>query len=329
MTTAAASRREAGAQRTGRGPYFPIHLATLRVDTVPDFNLYTRVGDRYVLYRSGEHPFTDRQRLRLVDHKVAWLYVPVADAKRYWAYVEAHIPAILNDAALPIEGKARLFHRFSRETVRDVLLEPGAKEGLIKAGGVVRNAAGLLLAGKEPLHAFMRMVRQDSDLFAHSVNVCTYGIALARELGIQRDSELAELGLGFLLHDAGLVKVPRRVLAKRGPLEYGEWDMVRAHPTTGVEILQGSRGIPGESLRIIQTHHERMDGTGYPRGLSGEDIPLGGRVAAIADVFDEMTTHRPHRVASTTFEALRGMSTGLKRGFDGRLLGAFIRLLSS
>lgn len=329
MTTGVASRPKAQTPGPGGRAFFPVHLATLRVDTVPEFNLFARIGDKYVLYRSGRHPFTERQRDRLVEHKVAWLHVPIADAKRYWAYVESHMPAILGDSTLPLEGKARLFQRFSRNAVREVLLDPGAKGGLQKASGVVRTAAELLLRGKEQLHAFMRMIGRDSDLFSHSVSVCTYGIALARDLGIRRESDLAELGLGFLLHDAGLVKVPKDVLAKEGPLEYGEWDLMRAHPTMGVELLRGSRGIPGESLRVIQTHHERMDGSGYPRGLSGEEIPLGARVAGIADAFDMLTTRRPHRAASSTFEALRVMTTQLKRGFDPAALSGFIRLLSA
>jgi putative two-component system response regulator len=101
---------------------------------------------------------------------------------------------------------------------------------------------------------------------------------------------------GFLLHDVGKLGIPDRILAKDGPLTGEEWSQMRRHPEIGVRILAGIPFLEG-ACAIVSAHHERWDGTGYPHGLRGENIPMGARLFAVADAFDAMTTNRPYRCA--------------------------------
>ena len=130
-------------------------------------------------------------------------------------------------------------------------------------------------------------------------------VAVGRDLGMSED-ELLALHVSYLLHDVGKVGLSEEILAKREPLTSDEWTQIRTHPTIGAQLL-----APLPSMRavhpIVLAHHEHFDGTGYPRGLKGTDIPLGARLIAVADAFEAMTSARPYRPAKSAEEAIREM----------------------
>jgi putative two-component system response regulator len=158
----------------------------------------------------------------------------------------------------------------------------------------------------------------------HIQRVGRYGALLARCAGFD-DVRKDQLRLASAMHDVGMVAVPGSVLRKPGPLTARELETVRTHADIGRRILSGS----GEELlqmaaTIAWTHHERMDGSGYPRGLKGDAIPVEGRIAAIADVFDAVTSWRPHRPALFYQRAFDLLLEGRGTLFDPTLLDAFI-----
>jgi HD-GYP domain-containing protein (c-di-GMP phosphodiesterase class II) len=222
--------------------------------------------------------------------------------------------------------KAEVFHASAIGLTRDVLTDPKSRHTLETASELVRGSAQLLLEGRPGFHAFLRMVGKDSNFYAHSINVCTYGIALARAAGLPFD-RLAELGIGLLLHDLGMVGVPEEVVNKRGALTDQEWEVIRGHPERGLGIYNETGGASDVARAVILTHHERMDGTGYPRGLRGPSIPLVGRIASTVNIFDALTTTRPYRPALSTYAALTCMKQELRSAIDQDLLDHFIRFL--
>ncbi len=148
-----------------------------------------------------------------------------------------------------------------------------------------------------------------------------YGMALMEALGIAGDHPDAEYG--FLLHDAGKVGIPERILGKPGPLTAAEWRVMRTHPIIGYQMLQG---IPfmRTAAEIVRCHHEMFDGTGYPEGLKGEKIPLPARVFSIVDAFDAMTTDRPYRAALSIDHAAGEIAKMAGTQFDPEVVGVFV-----
>jgi putative nucleotidyltransferase with HDIG domain len=128
--------------------------------------------------------------------------------------------------------------------------------------------------------------------------------------------------LGALLHDIGKIIVPTEVLNKAGRLTADEWAIMKRHPEAGLELVSDI-DFPGDVRAIIRSHHERWDGTGYPDGLAGEDIPFAARILCVADVYDALTTARSYRDCLTHSRAVEVMreSTGQ---FDPQLLEAFL-----
>ncbi|MGZ8630892.1 MAG: HD-GYP domain-containing protein [Actinomycetota bacterium] len=166
---------------------------------------------------------------------------------------------------------------------------------------------------------------KDTTTRGHLDRTHRYGLLLAERL----DPELAakpEVGYGFFLHDIGKVGVPEAVLCKQGPLDEAEWAVMREHPTIGAQIVSPIRFLAG-AIEIVQSHHERWDGEGYPSGLRGERIPLAARVFAIADSFDAMTSDRPYRAAMPAERALEEIRQGAGTQFDPSVVRAFLDLV--
>lgn len=174
----------------------------------------------------------------------------------------------------------------------------------------------------------------------HSVDVCALGILLGRAYwrtegwidyrGRRRwdrvDERLAKLGMGLLLHDIGKMVVPAEVLNKPGRLDEDEWSLMRTHPDAGCALLDSATVSP-LVRSVVRDHHERWDGSGYPRGIEGDRIGEFARVAAVADVYDAVTSRRPYADAAPLHEGVRVIVEGAGTAFDPRLVGVFRRLV--
>ena len=171
--------------------------------------------------------------------------------------------------------------------------------------------------------AFARAIDANSPWTAgHSERVTRVALEIGRELHLA-PAEIDTLERGGLLHDIGKIAVPPAVLDKAGRLNDAEWAVMRRHPVVGCEILAP---IPAftDALPIVRSHHERMDGTGYPDRLYGDDIPFLARVLAVADVFDALASNRPYRVGMTTAEACDIIQKGSGTHFDPNVVHAFM-----
>ncbi|ABC81601.1 HD domain-containing phosphohydrolase [Anaeromyxobacter dehalogenans] len=158
----------------------------------------------------------------------------------------------------------------------------------------------------------------------HSQRVVRYTLAIARRVGLP-ESALPDVGRGALLHDIGKIGVPDAILLKPGKLTPEEWTEMRKHPQIGFNILKSVDflQVPAE---MVLCHQERFDGGGYPRGLSGEAIPLSARIFAIADCFDAMTSDRPYRKRTSTENARKEILRCAGTQFDPRAADAFLSL---
>lgn len=169
---------------------------------------------------------------------------------------------------------------------------------------------------------------KDSYTEGHCQRLAALAIGLGQRVALDA-AHLRALRLGAYLHDLGKVGVPERILLKAGPLEPDEWEIMRRHPEIGEAICAPLKSF-ALVRPIIRHHHERMDGTGYPDRLRGEEIPIGARILSIVDVFDALTTDRPYRQALPLDEALRIMWDEARRGWwDQHLLQEFTNMVRS
>lgn len=155
----------------------------------------------------------------------------------------------------------------------------------------------------------------------HAERVAAYALRIAHAARLDLAGD-REIEFGFLLHDVGKVAVPDAILFKPGRLTPEERLVMEQHPVTGSQIVREIDFL-GEARNVIRHHHERFDGTGYPDGLSGEQIPLSARVFAVADVLDALTTERPYRRSSSIAQARAIIGAGSGSQFDPAIIAAF------
>lgn len=166
---------------------------------------------------------------------------------------------------------------------------------------------------------------RDTGTFSHSTTVGSLSEALARAAGLPLE-RARSVGLGGVLHDIGKVGVPDAILRKPGPLDSDEWDLMRTHAERGGDIVAAA-GLD-EIARWIAQHHERLDGSGYPTGLAGDQIPTEARILAIADAYEAMTSDRPYRAARTPRAACAELRREAGQRLDPVLVGLFHDLVA-
>ena len=164
---------------------------------------------------------------------------------------------------------------------------------------------------------------KDTGTKAHSQRVQRYAVDLTKAIVPDLiDDQSTEYG--FLLHDVGKIGIPDGILLKPGPLTEAERRRMETHTVLGEQMLGGVAFLHGEGLRVVRSHHERWDGTGYPDGIGGTEIPLGARIFAVADTLDAMTSDRPYRQAMSWAAAKREILAESKRQFDPDVVEAFV-----
>jgi HD-GYP domain-containing protein (c-di-GMP phosphodiesterase class II) len=155
----------------------------------------------------------------------------------------------------------------------------------------------------------------------HSIDATVIGLLIGRKL-ISQDA-LPDLATGLFLQDIGKLALPPRLVHKEGPLAPDEWELMMQHPLLGLELLRDD-SIPGGAKAVVRSHHERWDGSGYPSGLVGEEISLFARIAAVADVFDAVTSERYHAPAVPQRAGVEMIRTGAGDAFDPVVVEAFL-----
>jgi HD-GYP domain-containing protein (c-di-GMP phosphodiesterase class II) len=183
-----------------------------------------------------------------------------------------------------------------------------------------------LLRNRDAMTWLSRIKRTDDYTYGHSVSCAIYAIAFGRHLGLSKD-DLKTLGLGGLLLDVGKTKIPKELLCKLGTLSNSEVQLMRRHVEFGEEILSEVDGMDRQVIEMVRFHHERYEGSGYPYGLKGPDIPVFARIAGIVDFFDAMTTPRPYAGPISAYDAMRELHNRLDTEFQSEMVEHFVRAI--
>jgi len=191
---------------------------------------------------------------------------------------------------------------------------------LLQAHGELQDAYEATLKGWVRALDF-----RDNETGDHSRRVTLLTVELARLMGINED-ELVHVRRSALLHDIGKIAVPDSILHKTGPLTEAEWDIMRKHPQIAIEMLEPIEYLR-PALAIPLNHHERWDGTGYPHGIKGEEIPLAARIFAVVDVWDALSSDRPYRKAWPYEKIMEHMRQQSGTHFDPKVVELFLKMM--
>ena len=165
---------------------------------------------------------------------------------------------------------------------------------------------------------------RDNETQGHSYRVVKYAVQVAQRMGIN-EPDLTWIRRGAILHDVGKIGIPDSILRKPGKLTGKEWEEMKKHPEMGYRMLQDIRFLR-PALDIVLSHQERFDGSGYPRGMAGKQIPLGARIFSVVDTFDAMTSDRPYRAALSIEDSREEIRRWSGRQFDPDVVEAFLSI---
>lgn len=299
-----------------------------------------------------EHPFwkakfvvdsdKDLQRIRDSGIDEVWIDVskgldlPAGRSAQSEAEVAAQVEeSLLAVATTPVVQRAALdeevrrAHKLcARSKSAVVAMFSEVRMGqAIDAGQVValvEEISASVLRNPNALISLARLKNSDEYTYMHSVAVCALMIALARQLGLAEE-QVREAGMAGLLHDIGKMMIPDDILNKPGKLTDSEFDTVRSHPLAGGKILMDSQQVSAMVLDVCLHHHEKVDGSGYPHRLKGDQISLFAKMGAVCDVYDAITSDRPYKNGWDPAESIRKMAEWCKGHFDDAVFKAFVK----
>ncbi len=251
--------------------------------------------------------------------------------------VEAQIDATLEQIASPKEEVPRV--SMAEEVQRAAKICATSKEAVVSmfqearmgnaidheaAGALVDEISSSVLRNPGALISLARLKTADDYTYMHSVAVCALMVALARQLDLDEPSTRAA-GMAGLLHDLGKAVLPMEVLNKPGKLTDEEFRIVKSHPVEGHRMLVEGGAVGEIPLDVCLHHHEKVDGSGYPKGLKDAEISLYAKMGAVCDVYDAITSNRPYKAGWDPAESIRKMAEWSNGHFDARIFQAFAK----
>lgn len=306
----------------------PVHVRT-RPDPAPNGAL-PPPDAWFRLYCAPDVRFGEVHRRRLLDNDTKFLYIKMADQSRFRQQVEELLQEAATDPAIALSERSALIYETSVELVNELLGEPDLIAKSPRLEQVSRAITTLVMNNPHAFPHLFAASHHDFYTATHMVNVATWMVPLSFEMGIHDPDELNHICQAGMLHDMGKVEIPEAILNKPGKLSDDEWAQIKRHPIAGCEYLEHYGNVHPLVLTVTRQHHERMDGTGYPDGLKGDEIKLVSRICAVVDSFDAMTAFRPFKTKTLTVEkTLEILQSETPAKYDPAVMTAWLRLIKT
>ena len=222
-------------------------------------------------------------------------------------------------AKICFQAKRAVISMFEEARMGNTVNIGGAKKLVEEISGSVARNPGALIS-------LARLKTADDYTYMHSVAVCAMMVALSKQLGLD-EAQTKSAGLAGLMHDLGKSAMPMEVLNKPGKLTDAEFTVIKTHPEEGHRLLMTGSKVDPIVLDVCLHHHEKVDGSGYPKGLKGDEISLFAKMGAVCDVYDAITSNRPYKSGWDPAESLRKMAEWSKGHFDWTVFQAFVKSL--
>jgi len=257
----------------------------------------SRLIKKNAVYTTGLRNILFKKGLRSV-------YIRDEDYRDYLKYFTTHksMPIFREDK---IRDKEKLvLYGKAIEAIQVILTDPVDDKSIKEAVDLVDSIFRRMVKNPDTYRDMFKLFNQNAGIFNHSANVCLLTVLFGLYLGLKQ-KRVNILGLGAMFHDVGLKDIDKKILEKPGPLNDAEWREITKHPERGFKIFESSTSFSGSAARIILEHHEETDGSGYPKGLKGDQIDELSHLCRIVDKFDGLITKKPYQGALTPPQALK------------------------
>ncbi|PLS18081.1 hypothetical protein CVD28_10430 [Bacillus sp. M6-12] len=280
-------------------------------------SLYNERG-QILLNESVE--LTERMIQRLRELEIPFVYIQEPRTE----HIE---PAKSISEELKREAVKTIVDTFAQIEKEDLKASFVIEKAAKRFNSLIRHILQEINNNKELLTLLADVFIHDNYIFTHSLNVTLYSLAIGIEMKLNQ-KQIEMLGMGAILHDVGKMLVPAEILMKPDKLSVEEFEEIKKHSDLGFHLLRNAVTVPLIVAHCAYQHHERLDGSGYPRGIKGGEIHLFGRIIAVADVFDAVTSNRVYRKAMLPHEGLEILYAGSGIQFESKIIEAFRRAVA-
>ncbi len=254
-------------------------------------------------------------------------YVLTKNHKQYEKDTQEYLSRLIYDDKISAKIKSQIIHEMASDTINELFLGDLNTDRIERASELVNDTITLILNDKSAIKAMMGVTSYDYYTYTHSVNVSIYAVGFASYLNLKQD-DIHTIGMAAILHDIGKKDIPTEIVNKKGKLTDEEFTIMKNHPSYSVKILKKLGETDELMLDIIEQHHEKLDGSGYPYGLKEKDIHLFSQIISIADIFDALTTKRSYKDALNSYKALVIMESHMQNELNKKLLKKFVNFMN-
>ena len=299
--------------------FFPIplkHVSARQLEKIP---IYLLTENEYCLYSTDGLGFNNEDRQRLLDSHIKYIFISVDDHEQYFHAMSDAMLDVANDTSIQYEDKVDMLHGASLGLANKLNSKPLDKTCVDQTIKQTSSSAQMIMNGVEYKDLF-DMCAKDPEDVKNLVAMSATMQGFAHKLGLTDKHALGMMGTGAMLHDIGKVFLPKHNRTI---------EQIRSHVKLGVQHLDTIPGIPMEIRNIVAEHHERIDGSGYPYGLKGDDISLMGQIAGLAHTFHTLINQSEHKSEKERIaDALNILEEKLNKKFDNNMLKSFIAFVS-
>lgn len=312
-----------------RNGVFSVPKTILNYSDKFDYKIYRKIEDkkfrvlvdRQSAYNKNKCSFYKKDELEKV-------FIHIKDKLKYQSDIQKHISGIIDDNSICMNVKANLINDIAKDTITNLFNSDVTVEALEKVDNVISNSIDFILKDEMAMKSMLKVASYDYYTSTHCIDVSTYAIAFGSYLGLSKD-ELKLLGKSALLHDIGKKDIDRDIICKNGKLSAEEFEEVKNHPTYSVAILKECGESDIRLLNIVEQHHEKCDGSGYPKGLTKHEIDDFAKIVAICDIFHALTTRRTYKDGMTKSDAIMLMYERMSAGICLDHMRKFVKFLNS
>jgi HD-GYP domain-containing protein (c-di-GMP phosphodiesterase class II) len=278
-------------------------------NSVTDFDLFLRIADHTILYGGSGYRWERSELHALLNGGVMHFFVRHEDRPKVENYEKLVLLPNLEKHLAPRE-RIKSLEKVGSELIKFMFNENISLASVERLRGVSDSIVECVIEDRSCIQVLSGLGRHDYYTYEHSVRVAAYCIAMALQMGLTDEMLLKDIAMGGIFHDVGKKEISLEILNKSGPLNDAEWKEMRSHPSFGYLAVSETllSHVPRE---IILHHHERLDGSGYPDGIGKKGLIIEAQIAAIADVYDALTSSRSYQVTRNRYEALDFMKNKL------------------
>jgi len=305
-----------------------ISLKSLEYNHRYKYKIYYKVEDNIYKVLIDCSRKYDKSILEIINkNNIKDIYVKFKDHEKYERDTQKYLKKIRKNKKISRELKSEILNELTCDIMNDLFTGEINTEKIEQAKSIIDDTVAFLLEDPVAIKSMLKITTFDFYTYTHSINVSTYALGFAMYLKL-KEKDLNTIGLAAILHDIGKKKISLDIINKNGTLTKKEFLKVKEHSSLGVEMLKKYGINDSLVLNIIEQHHEKIDGSGYPKGLKGDEIIFFSRILTIADIFDALTTRRSYKEALKTFEAFNIMYHHMKNELDLNLLKKFMQFMN-